>query len=98
MFHKKYTQVAIVDGDGVVTEQERIKNEPGKIEEFSNRLSNAEMVLGSSSTRYWLYEILSKRHKVVLSHPAKTKAIASAQLKTDKVDALMLSARLGGAS
>ena len=36
--HKKYTEVAIVDEDGVVTEQERIENEPGQIEEFSNRL------------------------------------------------------------
>ena len=45
--HKKYTEVAIVDEDGVVTGQERIENAPGQIEEFSNRLSNAEMVLES---------------------------------------------------
>jgi transposase len=94
--HKKYTEVAIVDEDGVVTEQERIENEPGLIEEFSNRLSNADMVLESSSTWYWLYEILSRKHKVVLSNPAKTKAIASAKLKTDKVDALMLANLLRG--
>jgi hypothetical protein len=59
--HKKYTEVAIVDEEGVITEQERIENEPGLIEEFSNRLCNADMVLESSSTWYWLYEILSKR-------------------------------------
>jgi transposase len=94
--HKKYTEVAIVDEDGVVTEQERIENEPGKMEEFSNKLSNADVVMESSSTWYWLYEILSKRHRVVLSNPAKTKAIASAKLKTDKVDALMLANLLRG--
>jgi len=94
--HKKYTEVAIVDEEGVVTEQERIENEPGLIEEFSNRLCNASMVLESSSTWYWLYEILSRRHRVVLSNPAKTKAIASAKLKTDKVDALMLANLLRG--
>ena len=88
--HKKYTQVAIVDEEGVVTEQERIENEPALIEEFSNRLSTADMVMESSSTWYWLYEILSRKHRVVVSNPAKTKAIASAKLKTDKVDALML--------
>jgi transposase len=54
------------------------------------------MVLESSSTWYWLYEILSRKHKVVLSNPAKTKAIASAKLKTDKVDALMLANLLRG--
>ena len=94
--HKKYTEVAIVDEEGVVTEQERIENEPGRIEEFSNRLNNAAMVLESSSSWYWLYEILSRRHRVVLSNPAKTKAIASAKLKTDKVDALMLANLLRG--
>jgi len=75
--HKKYTEVAIVDEDGVITEQERIENEPGRIEEFSERLNNADMVMESSSTWYWLYDILSRRHRVVLSNPAKTKAIAS---------------------
>jgi len=94
--HKKYTEVAIVDEDGVVEKQERIENEPRQIEEFSNKLSNATMVLESSSSWYWLYEILSRKHKVVLSNPAKTKAIASAKLKTDKVDALMLANLLRG--
>jgi hypothetical protein len=32
-----------------LTEQERIENKRGRIEEFSNRLSNASMVLESSS-------------------------------------------------
>jgi predicted NBD/HSP70 family sugar kinase len=50
--HKKYAEVAIIDEDGVIEKQERIENEPGKIEEFSNMLSNAEMVLESSSTWY----------------------------------------------
>jgi transposase len=94
--HKKYTEVAIVDEEGVITEQERIENEAGLIEEFSDRLSKADVVLESSSSWYWLYEILSRKHKVVLSNPAKTKAIASAKLKTDKVDALMLANLLRG--
>jgi transposase len=94
--HKKYTEVAIVDEDGVIEKQGRIENERGKIEEFSNMLSNAEIVLESSSAWYWLYEILSRRHRVVLSNPVKTKAIASAKLKTDKVDALMLANLLRG--
>jgi transposase len=94
--HKKYTEVAIVDENGVIEKQVRIENEPGNIEEFSNKLSNADMVMESSSTWYWLYEILSRRHKVVLSNPPKTKAIASAKLKTDKIDALMLANLLRG--
>jgi len=94
--HKKYTEVAIVDEEGVVTDQKRIENEPGLIEEFSKRLNNATVVLESSSSWYWLYEILFRKHSVVLSNPAKTTAIASAKLKTDKVDALMLTNLLRG--
>jgi transposase len=88
--HKKYSQVAIIDENGVVEKQERIKNEPRLIEEFSDKLKDAALVMESCSSWYWLYEILSRKHKIVLSSPAKTKAIASAKLKTDKVDALML--------
>jgi transposase len=94
--HKKYTEVAILDEDGAVREQERIENKLELIEEFSNKLDTADMVMESSSTWYWLYEVLSRKHRVVLSHPAKTKAIASAKLKTDKVDALMLANLLRG--
>lgn len=50
--HKKYTEVAIVDEEGVREKQERIENEPGRIEEFSNKLSNATIVLESSSSWY----------------------------------------------
>lgn len=94
--HKKYTQVAIIDEDGVIRKQERIENEPKLIEEFSDKLNDAALVMESCSSWYWLYEILSRKHKVVLSNPAKTKAIASAKLKTDKVDALMLANLLRG--
>lgn len=94
--HKKYTEAAIVDDEGVIAGQERLENKPELIEAFSEKLSNATIVMESSSTWYWLYEILSKRHKVVLSNPVKTKAIASAKLKTDKVDALMLANLLRG--
>jgi hypothetical protein len=66
--HKKYTEVAVLDEDGAVRKQERIQNKPELIEEFSNNFS-ADMVTESSSTWYWLYEILSRRHRVVLSHP-----------------------------
>ena len=94
--HKKFTQVAIVDNDGVIQKQERIENQPRLIEAFSQGLSDTEIVLESLSTWYWLYEILSKKHKVTLSNPVKTKAIASVKLKTAKVDALILANLLRG--
>jgi len=69
--HKKYTEAAIVDDEGVIAGQERLENKPKLIEAFSEKLSNATIVMESSSAWYWLYEILSKRHRVVLSNPVK---------------------------
>jgi transposase len=40
---------------------------------------------------WWMVDLAQKTgHEVFLSHPKQTKAIASARLKSDKVDALML--------
>ena len=50
MFAGLDNEVAIVDEEGVVTKQERIPKEPRPVEEFSNSLVNAEMVMESSST------------------------------------------------
>jgi len=93
--HKNYLQTAVMDDQGRLLSQERILNKDENIEEFASkrlRDSHAEIVIESSSTWYHVYELLSKNQNchVVLSNPVKTKAIASAKVKTDKVDALTL--------
>jgi len=94
--HKRCTEVAVLDDDGVVLRHERLGNDPGKVEGFSNSLSNATVVMESSCSWYWLYRILSAKHRVVLPNPVKTKAIASAKVKTDRIDAVMLADLLRG--
>lgn len=59
--------------------------------------SNTKVVLESSGMWYSIYECLSKRHlDVRLSNPVKTRAIASAKIKTDKLDAIKLADLLRG--
>src|SRR5712691_7524714 len=96
--HKEYSQAVVLDFDGTVLRKERLDNEdPTEMERFSESLPGAtQIVIESSSTWYWVYRILSKRHQVVLSNPLKTKAIASAKLKTDRVDAMTLANLLRG--
>lgn len=97
--HKNYLQAAVVDDRGTLLKEERILNRDEDIEAFSNALlkdGRTEIVIESSSTWYHAYELLSKNHHVVLSNPVKTKAIASAKVKTDKVDALTLANLLRG--
>jgi transposase len=96
--HKNYLQAAIVDDRGTLLKEERIPNRDEDIQTFSNETlkERTEIVIESSSTWYHVYELLSKDHHVILSNPVKTKAIASAKVKTDKVDALTLANLLRG--
>jgi transposase len=95
--HKRYSEAVVMDEDGVVLREERIENDPRVVEEFSNSLPNAtDVVTESSSAWYWVYQILVKKHRVVLSNQVKTKVIASAKVKSDHIDALTLANFLRG--
>jgi transposase len=95
--HKSSTNIAVMDDEGHVIKEVKIKSNPDELMNFSESLpANSDIVIESSSTWYWAYRILSERHHVVLSNPLKTKAIASAKAKTDKIDALTLANLLRG--
>jgi transposase len=104
--HKNYVQAAVIDKKGTLLKQERIPNQDESIKGFfdhelkkRSRSSTNEIVIESSSTWYHVYELLSKmneRNHVILSNPVKTKAIASAKVKTDKIDAVTLAQLLRG--
>ena len=54
------------------------------LKEFGERM---EVAIEATPSRYWLYDHLENEgFKVKLCHPLKTKAIASAKVKTDQVD------------
>lgn len=95
--HKVYLNAAVLDDEGNVLRETKVMCEPDKVREFSSSISiGSKVVIESSSTWYWAYRMLSERHEVILSNPLKTKAIASAKVKTDKVDALTLANLLRG--
>jgi transposase len=98
--HKNYLQVAVLDEKGKILNNSRVDNNLIKVNEFFDSLhpsSNTKVVMESSGMWYNIYECLSKRHlDVRLSNPAKTRAIASAKIKTDKLDALKLADLLRG--
>jgi transposase len=99
--HKNYLQAAVLDRKGTLLRQERIPNQDESIKSFFDRNGSTKknkIVIESSSTWYHVYELLSEneRNHVILSNPVKTKAIASAKVKTDKVDALTLAQLLRG--
>jgi transposase len=86
-----------MDVTGRLLKQGRVENTVERMKEFSGTLpAQSSVVMESSSTWYWAHRLLSERHKVLLSNPVKNKAIASAKVKTDKIDSITLANLLRG--
>lgn len=99
--HKNYLQVAVMNDKGKVLENSRINNDVKQVSRFFDENINHEkvrVVMESSSVWYNIYSYLSEENhlNVVISNPIKTRAIASAKIKTDKLDAAKLANLLRG--
>jgi len=89
--HRDFAQVAIWQ-DGVVTQQGRFATTPEEVRAFANSLAPSDEVALEATGNTWAIASLlaSQAARVVVSNPAKTRAIAEARIKTDKVDAAIL--------
>lgn len=93
--HKKRCQSALMDETGKILEQIPFTNTGDGVEYLIQRIKpygEAKAVLESTGN-HWLksYEALEKADvHVSLSNPLKTRAIAEARIKTDKIDAKLL--------
>lgn len=94
--HKNYIQAAVMNEQGRLLKEDKFQNDVQCIERFFTNIKDAKVVMESSSTWYNIYKLLSKKYSVILSNPVKTKAIASAKIKTDKIDARILADLLRG--
>jgi transposase len=93
--HKRFAEVAVCE-DGELRRLGRVQT--SELRSFAESLGPADhVVLESTSLTWAIAELLSKHAgRVTVSNPMRTKAIASAKVKTDKVDAKVL-AQLGAA-
>src|SRR5207244_4356059 len=98
--HKNYLQIAVMNEEGRVLRNSKIHNNLRQISRFFDDVNNdkAHVVMESSSVCYNIYRYLSEERSfdVVLSNHVKTRAIASAKIKTDKLDAVKLADLLRG--
>jgi transposase len=90
--HRKRSQIAALDEDGGEILSRRIGNDP---EVFSAILAelggDAKVALEATYGWEWLADLLEDEGaELHLAHPLRTKAIASARVKTDAVDARTL--------
>ena len=89
--HKKVSQLAALR-EPKPASQLRFPNNTVTVEKVLKKLpQGSKIALEATGSWWWFVELAQKTgHEVVMSHPKQTKAIASARLKSDKVDALML--------
>ena len=90
--HRKRSQVAIVDEDSNEILNRNVSNEPGELMPILGRLDKGTPVVFEAAYGWgWLADLLDDLGlEAHLAHPLATKAIASARLKDDKVDARTL--------
>jgi transposase len=90
--HKAKSFVTRLDARGRVLEQVNLPHVSGELERYLTRIpADTRIAVEATGNWMWLYELIEARHPdLVLAHPLKTKAIASARIKTDKIDATTL--------
>lgn len=90
--HRKTSFVTTVDAGGKIVKKVNLRNDEVLIlDYFLNLDDDTRVVIESTANWHWLYDLLSEHSiPVVVSNPVKTKAIASARIKNDKLDSHML--------
>jgi len=92
--HKKEVEAALLDEDGKILLRSRFPATREALEAFAQRNLSVQHTIAAveATTNTWPVAAILQPlvHKVVVSNPLRTKAIASAKIKTDKVDALAL--------
>jgi transposase len=89
--HRSFSYITTMNDKGEIVGQKKLPSN-GEIAEFLKEFDDTmEVAIEASPSWYWLYDNLEgEGFDVKLSHPLKTKAIASAKVKTDKVDSVTL--------
>lgn len=88
--HKKRTYAIVKDREGNMRAQQEFTNSKKNFERFMKDFPPSETLVVIESTSIWeyIYNILEDlEYRVKLSNPYKTKLIAYARIKTDRIDA-----------
>ncbi len=91
-FHKYFSFVTVMDGQGEIVKRAKVQNRPDTLLAFFGQLEDEVTVAVEATWNwYWLQELFEDHHiPMKLVHPQRAKAIASARIKTDKIDSEIL--------
>src|SRR2546429_3112607 len=89
--HRKRSHVAALDETGAQLLSRRIVNDPQTFLALLEDVGECRIALEATYGWEWLADVLQDAgYELHLAHPMRTKAIASARVKTDAVDARTL--------
>jgi len=89
--HKDFVQACFVDEEGKIARESKYTTSVAGLHRLCQQAKDAKCVLEASTSCLPVFDALQAQGvSVRVAHPLKVKAIASAKLKTDKVDARML--------
>lgn len=90
--HKEYCLAVCQDESGKKVREEKFCSTGLELQSFVNSLNTEDQVaMEACGTWAHIYDALAERGiRTKLAHPLKTKAIASARIKTDRIDANIL--------
>src|SRR5258705_1774401 len=99
-YHRAYSVYSVLDAQGSRLGQGRIDHaHPEDFGALVRRWPGCHVVFEAGMNWHWLFEILEREmpsERIVLANAFKTRIIAEAQIKTDKVDARILADLLRG--
>jgi len=89
--HREFAQIAVWE-DGLVGQAGQIATTPEALRAFADSLlASDEVAIEATCNTHAIVKLIAPRvARVVISNPMKTRAIAEARVKTDKVDAKIL--------
>ena len=91
--HKKEVEAVILSDLGELTHRERFPTTRAALLDFAKRklTTDTQLALEATTNTWPVVELLRPFvHSITVSNPMKTRAIAEAKIKTDKIDALIL--------
>lgn len=90
--HKKEIEAVVLDEAGNLKLRQRLATQRETLEAFARRHLTACRVALEATTNCWVIAAILEPlcAEVVVSNPLRTRAIAEAKIKTDRVDALVL--------
>lgn len=101
--HKKDTQACVLDANGKLVCNDRIRTDVTDIGHFFERIEmkddELKVVMEATGFYFWIYDaVVSRGHDVKVVHPSAAKPMMVARSKTDKNDAYMLAKLLRSGS